>query len=222
MEGIKMDDELVFAMENLDEEMVLNRERELRQSGMSANTIMDMLNQGMLRVGKLFESGRYYLADLIVSGTIYQRVLEQMEFEKIMPREPGRGRVLIGVVKNDIHDIGKDIIAGTLRSEGFEIIDLGTDVTTGEFIEAIRNKKPDILALGGTMSYALDEMETIINRIKDEGLRDGVVIVVGGVGLNQNNANRIGADFYGADPVEAAAICKRIISARPAAHRSNA
>jgi methanogenic corrinoid protein MtbC1 len=217
-----VDDALISAMENLEEEKALSRVRELRREGAGNISIIYMLNEGMLKVGKLFENGSYYLADLIVSGTIYQRVLEQMEIEKDAPRKQVRGRVLIGVVKNDIHDIGKDIIAGTLRSEGFDIIDLGTDVSAEEFIKAVKTGKPDILALGGTMSYAVDEMKTIITLMKDAGLRNSVTIIVGGVGINQNNADYIGADFYAADPVETVAICTQIVdSPRSARGRDN-
>ena len=206
-----MNEDLVNAMGNLDEETVLGIVKRLRDEGAGNISIMYILNRGMLQVGKNFEAGVYYLADLIVSGAIYRQALELLGFDCSESSNPSAGKVLIGVVKNDIHDIGKDIIVSTLKSDGFEVIDLGVDVPLEDFIAAIIKHKPDILALGGTMSFALDEMQRVILELERVSLRGNMRVIVGGVCVNKSNAKRIGADYYSEDPIEALEICKKMM-----------
>jgi methylmalonyl-CoA mutase cobalamin-binding domain/chain len=206
-----MNEALVFAMQNLDEEEVLSCVQELREKGADTISIIDTLNAGMIQVGKLFETGAYYLADLIVSGAIYRQALALINPQNYKHPGRSRGKVLIGVVKNDIHDIGKDIIVGTLRSEGFDVIDLGVDVSCEDFIQAVHDHKPDILALSGTMSYAIDEMERIIQVLDEQKARQNLSVIIGGICANEHNALRIGADFYSKDPIEALTICKELL-----------
>jgi methanogenic corrinoid protein MtbC1 len=211
MDVFEMNEELILAMENLEEEKVLRCVQELHEKGADTISIINILNSGMSRVGKLFETGAYYLADLIVSGTIYRQALGLIEPRNRKPPGQSRSKILIGVVKNDIHDIGKDIIVGTLLSEGFDVIDLGVDVLCEDFIKAVCDHKPGILALSGTMSYAIDEMEEIIRVLDEEKLRQGLAVIIGGSCANEHNALRIGADFYSKDPIEALAICKELL-----------
>jgi methylmalonyl-CoA mutase cobalamin-binding domain/chain len=197
-----MHEELILAMQNLDEEKVLSCVQELHRKGADTISIISLLNAGMIRVGKLFETGSYYLADLIVSGTIYRQALGLIDSRNHNPPGESRGRILIGVVKNDIHDIGKDIVAGALLAEGFDVIDLGTNVSCEDFIQAVRDLKPDILALSGAMSYAIDEMEQIIRVLDGEKARQDITVIIGGGCTDERNALRIGADFYSKDPIE--------------------
>jgi 5-methyltetrahydrofolate--homocysteine methyltransferase len=115
------------------------------------------------------------------------------------------------VVKNDIHDIGKDIIVGTLLAEGFDVIDLGTNVSCEDFIQGVRDYRPDILALSGAMSYAIDAMEEIIRILDEQALRQDLAVMIGGGCASERNALRIGADFYSKDPIEALHICKKLL-----------
>jgi methanogenic corrinoid protein MtbC1 len=230
-----LEEALIEGMENLDEEAVLGCVRELRSGGGRGGNrgrdniaVIYALNQGMLDVGRRFEIGEYYLADLIVSGSIYRHALKLLELgvkggssrdksaDTSRPvKDDGSRRgcpvtVLIGVVKNDIHDIGKDIVAGTLSAGGVKVIDLGIDVDAGEFVRGVRLYKPHILALGGTMGFAVDEMERIIRALADEKLRSGLLVIAGGIAINRESAIRIGADFYAPDPMQMLDICKHI------------
>jgi methanogenic corrinoid protein MtbC1 len=207
-----MEEELILAMENLEEDKVIDLARQLWDRGTSSISIMRVLNSGMIRVGKRFEMGVYYLADLIVSGFIYRRALSLLIPAKsqCLPDEPA-GKIVLGVARGDIHDIGKDIVALTFSAEGFEVIDLGINVKREDFIMAVERYRPDILALSGTMTFAVDEMEMIIHDLSDKNLRDGVTVIVGGISANKINARRIGADYYAKDPIEAIAICKGLI-----------
>jgi methanogenic corrinoid protein MtbC1 len=210
-DGSEMNEELILAMQNLEEEKVLSCVQELYEGGADNISIINTLNLGMVRVGKLFEAGSYYLADLIVSGTIYRQALGLIESRNRKPPDQSGGRIIIGVVKNDIHDIGKDIIVGTLLSEGFDVIDLGVDVSCEDFIQAVCDHKPNILALSGTMGYAIDEMERIIRALDEKKARPGLAVIIGGGCANERNALRIGADFFSKDPIEALNICKKLL-----------
>jgi methanogenic corrinoid protein MtbC1 len=209
--GCAMTEELILAMQNLEEEKVVRCVQELRAGGADTVAIINTLNEGMVRVGKLFETGSYYLADLIVSGAIYRQALDLIGPRNHRPQGQPRGKILIGVVKNDVHDIGKDIIVGTLLSEGFDVVDLGVDVACEDFIQAVCDHKPNILALSGTMTYAIDEMERIIRALDERNARPGLAIIIGGGCANKDNALRIGADFYSKDPIEALNICKELL-----------
>jgi methanogenic corrinoid protein MtbC1 len=207
-----MEEELIQAMENLEDDRVLDLVRQLWTRGASSMIIMRALNRGMIKVGKHFESGAYYLADLIVSGSIYRNALSIIIPGKGQrPPEDPAGTIVLGVPWGDIHDIGKDIAAGAFRSEGFEVIDLGINVPREDFIMAVERYRPDILALSGTMSFVLDEMEMIIHDLSGKKLRDNLTVMVGGIAVNRINARRIGADHYAKDPIEAIAICKGLI-----------
>jgi methylmalonyl-CoA mutase cobalamin-binding domain/chain len=206
-----MHEELILAMQNLDEEKVLSCVQELHEKGADTISIINTLNVGMTQVGKLFEDGSYYLADLIVSGAIYRQALGLIDSRNHTPPGQSRGRILIGVVRNDIHDIGKDIVAGTLRAEGFDVVDLGTNVSAEDFIQAVCDHKPDVLALSGAMSYAIDEMERIIGILNEKNLRQDLSVIIGGGCANKRNALRIGADYYSKDPIDALHICKELL-----------
>jgi len=208
-----MNEELILAMSRLDEDKVLEIVRTMRGQGMNTTSIIHALNCGMLTVGEMFEKGTYYLADLIVSGSIYRQALSVIspENESLTEQTENMGKVLIGVVKNDIHDIGKDIIVGSLRSEGFCVVDLGINVPCEDFISAVVEYKPNILALSGTMTFAVDEMEMIIKSLNEKGLRNTVSVIVGGISVNKAIAERIGSDYYSEDPIETLALCRKLI-----------
>ena len=149
---------LITAMADLNEDLVVETVRNMIAAGQSSEQIQYDLNTGIAAVGTRFEQGEYFIADLIVSGMIYRSAL--LEQEPLRPESAPRprGKVIIGVVAGDIHDIGKDIIVSLLRAERFDVVDLGIDVKPERFIHAVRNYEPDILLLSGVLSTAQDSM----------------------------------------------------------------
>jgi methanogenic corrinoid protein MtbC1 len=188
--------EVIKAMGELDEAKVLEMISEFRTDGASIFMILGMLNNGMLLVGEKFEQGEYFLADLILSGIIYRKALEILGARVTARSEHCCGKVLVGVVKDDIHDIGKDIIVSTLQSGGFEVMDLGTDVRSNEFVSAAMEFRPNIIALSGTMSYAVHEMQLTIGKLREAKICEFAKIIVGGLCLDQEGSLAIGADFF--------------------------
>jgi methanogenic corrinoid protein MtbC1 len=204
-------DELIEAMSLLDEERVLNAARALAEQGCSHSEIQTFLNTGVRKVGDLFEKGDYFIADLIVSGMIYRAALSFFKPDLNFSGTPA-GKVLVGVVENDIHDIGKDIVVSVLHAEGFDVIDLGVDVKSKRFIEAVSNYKPDILIMSGTMKFSQQSMEQTIKELEKSGLRSSVAVIIGGSCANTALKDRIGADVYAEEPLEGLKYCKLIIS----------
>lgn len=205
---------LVNAMTELNDEGVMDCIQKLIDSGVSVNAIQMSLNTGVTNVGKRFETGEYFIADLIVSGMIYRDALRLlmpvMGGSRIMPI----GRVVIGVVEGDIHDIGKDIVVSLLRSEHFEVIDLGVDVKPERFAYAIRTYRPDVLLMSGVLTLARESMKKTTDLLSQENLRSQVAILIGGLCAGEFQRAWVGADGWAYDPMETVAFCKRVMEGK--------
>ncbi len=203
--------QLIEAMTELNDELVMQYVRAMMGSQNTYEEIQMCLNVGVNNVGKRFENGEYFIADLIVSGMIYRDALALL-----MPMTRGSsnlpvGRVVIGVVEGDIHDIGKDIIVSLLRAEHFEVIDLGIDVKPERFAYAIRTYRPDALLMSGVMSFAQESMKKTMELLEQEGLRPQVPTLIGGLCASEHQRRRIGADAWAYDTRETIQFCKKVV-----------
>lgn len=208
---------LIEAMADLNEDLVVATVREMISGGYTYEQIQQALNTGITEVGTRFEQGEYFIADLIVSGMIYRSAL--MEQEPLRPESSPRprGKVVIGVVAGDIHDIGKDIIVSLLRAERFDVVDLGIDVKPERFVHAVRNYEPDILLLSGVLSTAQDSMAKTVALLEAEGVRSQVKLLLGGLCSNQYLMQSLGADGWAYDSKETVCFCKEVMDAKYAA-----
>jgi 5-methyltetrahydrofolate--homocysteine methyltransferase len=160
-------------------------------------------------VGQRFESGEYFLPQLIMAGEI----LKQLS-ERVKPHLKGEtdsnvlGRVLMGTVQGDIHNIGKDIVVFMLQVNGFEVRDLGIDVPPEKFIEGIKDFKPQVVGMSGLLTLAFDSMKNTVRAIADAGLRDRVKIMIGGGQTSEKIRQYAGADGYGQDAMTAVHLAK--------------
>ncbi|MBN1264632.1 MAG: corrinoid protein [Anaerolineales bacterium] len=165
---------------------------------------LDILNQGVVagisKAGDLWKANKYFLPDVIFAADAFKAAMVPLE-----PRlkEGGDGRpaskFVIGVVEGDMHDLGKSLVTALLQSAGFDVIDLGIDVHTDTFIEAVKEHKPAILGLGAYMSTTMLEMKIIIEELEKQGLRSSLKIMVGGVPTSQEFCEEVGADAWGKD-----------------------
>jgi len=209
---INYQDELIDSMLALDEEKVLGYVKAMIENEYTYNSIIACLNIGVSCVGNYFERGEYFIGDLIICGMIYRdalRIIMPLNTEK--PPLP-IGRIVIGVVQGDIHDIGKDIVVDLLRAEHFEVIDLGVDVKADRFVYAIKTYMPDVILLSGLLTFASDAMDKVIKEIEKEGLRDKVKILIGGGCTSEKLAKDIGADGWAYDTMATVNFCKKVIS----------
>ena len=162
-------------------------------------------------VGERFESGEYFLPDLLLGAKAMEAGIAIVEPMLEGTNREFVGRVLMGTVHGDLHSIGKNIVIMMLKSAGFEVFDLGVDVPTSAFIEKIRKLNPDIVGISALLTTTVGCQKEIIESLKEEGLRDSVKIMIGGAPINQNWADQIGADGYAEDASSAAKLAKRLM-----------
>lgn len=167
--------------------------------------IMDEVREAMKIIGDKFNKKEYFLPELIMSGEILTQIFEALG-PKLKEAQKGgekKGKVLLGTVYGDIHDIGKDVVKFMLDANGFEVMDLGVDVPVDKFISSLKEFKPKVLALSGFLTLAYDSMKEIIEKLKSEGLRDSVKIMIGGGTVDERIVEYVGADAYGESAVDA-------------------
>lgn len=176
----------------------------------------DILAQGLVpgiqEVGEMFENGECFLPELLASGQAMTEALALIEPMLSSGEIPRIGKVLLGTVADDVHDIGKNIVAMILRGNGWEVTDLGVDVQTDEFVEAVRTGDYDILGLSSLLTMTQPSVVEVLETLEAEGLRDKVKVMVGGAPVTQKWADRIGADAYAADAPEAARKAARLVA----------
>lgn len=196
---------LIDAVVNFDVEGVRRLAQEVVDKGIDPyEAITEALNEGMRIVGEKYEAKEYFLSELLLAGESMKAALEVLTPHLKAGGVKAIGKVVIGTVKGDIHDIGKTIVVTLLRSAGFEVVDLGVDVSAERFLEGVREADADILAMSALLTTTMPYMGEVIKKLEEEGLRDKVTVIVGGAPLSEEYAKRIGADLYAADAVEAA------------------
>ena len=185
-------------------------EEELKKA-VTPYQIFNDLSRGLDEIGKRYEKGRFFTSDLIVSGSNMKKAIERLR--PLFERETGsvKGRVLIGTVKGDVHDIGKTIFSIMLQANGFEVTDLGVDVTEEAFLEGVEKTRPDILAMSALLTSTMSNMEAVIEALKEKGLRENIKIIIGGRPINREFAEKIGSDEYGKDAVEGVRKCLSLL-----------
>jgi len=174
--------------------------------------VLKGLSRGMERVGELYEASEYFEAELIASGQVMQEAMEivtpHMEAEKVQ----SPGTLIIGTVKGDLHDIGKNMVIAMMRSAGFEIVDLGVDVGKREFVDAIRKADGKVLvAMSALLTTTMPAMKEIVEEIERLGLKDRVKILLGGRPVNEEYAAEMGSDGYARDAVSAVRVARELL-----------
>jgi methanogenic corrinoid protein MtbC1 len=204
--------EITSALAELDEEKTLQLVREALDQDAAPGNILKACQEGMTEIGVRFENGDYFVSDLIMSGEIFKQIgaildplLDASGAEKL-------GKVVMGTVKGDIHDIGKDIVVNMLKSSGFEVIDLGVDVSPEVFVKTLQESGATVLGMSGLLTLAFDSMRETIHAVKAAGLRDQVKIMVGGGPVDGNVCRAVGADDWGADAQQAVRLAKQWIA----------
>jgi 5-methyltetrahydrofolate--homocysteine methyltransferase len=207
--------DLANALADLKETEALKIVNDRLKAGEEPLKILDDSRRGMEIVGERFARGDYFIPDLIYSGEILKQIsaiikprLTQATGEKKL------GKVIIGTVAGDIHDIGKDIVVFMLDVNGFEVYDLGVDVPAEKFVEKIRGNTVPIVGLSGFLTLAFDSMKQTIDAIKNAGLRDKVKIMIGGGQITEEIRKYTGADAYGKDAMAGVSLAKKWIAAK--------
>jgi 5-methyltetrahydrofolate--homocysteine methyltransferase len=205
-----MSKKLVSAIADMREEETLKLVRKMLAEGTPPVAILDAAREAMGIVGERYEKGTYFLPELILAGEMLTQITGVIKPELAkMPEVQRHGKVLIGTVKGDIHDIGKNIVSFMLDVNGFDVRDLGVDVAPRKFVEAIRDFRPQVIGLSGFLTLAFDAMKETIEAIKAAGLRDGVKIMIGGGQITEQIKEYAGADAYGRDAMAGVSLAKK-------------
>ena len=171
----------------------------------------------MAEVGRLFEIEEYFVPELLLAGRAMKAGLELLRPILAASGVEPTGRIVIGTVKGDLHDIGKNLVVSMMEGAGFEVIDLGIDVPPETFIEAVRDKKPQIVGMSALLTVTMPAIKTTIEAMVAAGVRDSIKIMIGGAPVTEEYAREVGADAYGENASVAATIAKRLCAEAKAA-----
>ncbi len=205
-----MSEELTKAITEMREEDALKITTQLLDAGTNPLDILDASRKALDAIGKCFEEGAYFLPELMLAGEMMTQITELIKPKLAeMPDRTRHGKVLIGTVEGDIHDIGKNIVSFMLDVNGFEVLDLGVNVPPQKFVDAMRDFQPQVVALSGFLTLSFDAMKNTVAAIQSAGLRDKVKIMIGGGQINDEVREFAGADGYGRDAMAGISFAKK-------------
>ena len=196
---------------------------DLRQTPMNVQAAVDagipagkILNDGMIaamkEVGELFEEGEFFVPEMLVSARAMQAGLTILKPHLVASGVDPIGKVVIGTVQGDMHDIGKNLVMMMMEGAGFEVIDLGVDVKPQTFIESVQANAPQVVAMSALLTTTMPQMKVTIDALRDAALLDSIKVMVGGAPVTAEFAEKIGADGFAADASQAASLAKSFIS----------
>jgi 5-methyltetrahydrofolate--homocysteine methyltransferase len=201
--------ELVELLSDLKEQEAMEFVDKALEKGVDPLSLLEEAKEGMRVVGERFASCEYFIPDLIFSGEILKGLVQKLEPRLKKGGEAKKlGKVIVGTVAGDIHDIGKDLVVVMLDVNGFEVFDLGVDVPAQKFVDAVRETGSPVVGMSGFLTLAFENMKAAVEAIKTAGLRDKVKIMVGGGQIDEEVRAFTGADAYGKDAVEAVKLAK--------------
>lgn len=193
------------------------RVKELTQKFVEGgNDPLEIINEGLIAgmniVGPRFKNGEMFVPEVLMSAKAMSAGLEIVKSVLTEADVPSIGTIVIGTVEGDLHDIGKNLVAMMIESAGFKVVNLGVDKSPQEFVQAVKEHNPDILAMSALLTTTMMNMKETIDALKEEGLRDKVKVIVGGAPVSQSFADEIGADGYAPDAASAAELCKNLVN----------
>nr|MDO8081217.1 cobalamin-dependent protein [Candidatus Freyarchaeota archaeon] len=206
--------ELVDALVNLEEKRVLEMVLKHLDAGKPARKILNDLKKGMDMVGEKYSSKVYFLSDLVMAAEIFKLAMDLIEPKLEISKEREMGTIVIGTVKGDLHDIGKNIMVALLKNDGFTVYDLGTDVPPEDFIRVVKREKAQVLGLSGILTMAVEPMKETVEVLKKEGLRNKVKVIIGGLPVDEKWREIVGADAFTQDAYEGLRIIKGFLGVK--------
>ncbi len=211
-----MSQALIDAIADMREQDALKITDEVLASGADPLGVLEACREAMAVVGRRYEEGSYYLPELLLAGEMLGQISDKVKphLQAQTGAQKKLGRVVLGTVAGDIHDIGKNIVKFMLDANGFEVQDLGVDVAPQKFVEAVREFQPQVVGLSGFLTLAFDAMKETVEAIQAAGLRDQVKIIIGGGQVSAKIQEYAGADAYGKDAVAGVSLAKKWVGAQ--------
>ena len=185
------------------------------EEGIQAKSILDDgLIAGMDIIGARFKKNEVYIPEVLIAARAMKMAMEILEPELVKAGVEPVGKLMIGTVQGDLHDIGKNIVVTLLKAANFEVIDLGVDISAEQFAEAVKKNKPDIVAMSALLTTTMIEMEKVVKTLEKAGLKKKVKIIIGGAPITAEYAQKIGADAAAKDAVEGVRTCTQLAQAK--------
>ena len=200
------------ALVDIDEEFVLGEVTNRLNNGEEPIQLIRELQDGMGLIGERFESGDYFLSELLMSADLFTRAMEVLEPKLEDTALETIGKIVIGTPKGDIHDIGKNIFCTVAKAAGFEVHDLGVDVPVERFLEAVEEVKPQILGFSALITTTFKPMKEVVDLLVEKGLRENLKVIVGGGVTNETVKRHVGADGQTTDALAGLNQCKKFVS----------
>jgi len=204
-----MMDQLAQAISDLEEETVFKLIDERLASGTEPLEVIAACREGMSDVGKRYESGEYFVSDLIMAGEVFKQSMAVIGEKFQAETGDKKGAVVVGTVQGDIHDIGKDIVVSLLQAGNYDVIDLGVDVPPAKFVESVKESGAKVVGLSGLLTVAFDAMKETVDALKAADL--DVKVMIGGGSLTEQVLEQVGADALGKDAQVAVDLCNEWI-----------
>lgn len=183
---------------------------EALDSGMDPGVVLDIMVGAMGEVGRLFEEGEYFVPEMLIAARAMKTGMEILKPHLVDSDIQPLGKIVAGTVKGDLHDIGKNLVCMMLEGAGFQIVDLGSDVSPDAFVSAVKEHHPDYLALSALLTTTMPFMQSTIEALEKAGLRDEVKVLIGGAPITSAYAEKIGADGYAPDASRAVKLAKSL------------
>jgi 5-methyltetrahydrofolate--homocysteine methyltransferase len=196
-------EDIVKAVADLDEDNILRLVRERMRKGEDSLQIVELCREGLEIVGKRFEAMEYFLSDLVLAADIFQKIFDIVKPSLKVQATQTKGKVVLGTVQGDIHDMGKNLVGMLLKLNGFEVYDLGVDVPPNTFVQKVKDTNANIVAMSGLLTIAWDSMKKTVEEFKNSGLRNKVKIMIGGGMINKTVEEYVGADAIGKSTMDA-------------------
>ncbi|MBY8985458.1 MAG: cobalamin-dependent protein [Candidatus Lokiarchaeota archaeon] len=204
-------DDLFQHVVELEETKTYELVKQLVEDGVDPKEIIDILSKAVDVIGEKFSKKEYFLAELVMAGEIFQQSSKILEpaLKKDSSKVKSKGVVVIGTVKGDVHDIGKNIFVTLLKTAGIEVYDLGVDIPAKNFVEKVKETNADVVGYSGLLTVALETMKETTEALKSEGLRDQVKIIIGGLPTDELWMKEAGADAFTDNAFEGVKIVKK-------------
>lgn len=204
-------DEILKSIVEMEEEEAIKKAKEYLDGGGDPQKLLEVCRDAMGEVGARFEKGEYFLSELILGGEIFKQIME-FTLPKIKGESVKKiGKIVLGTVKEDVHNIGKDIFKVFAEASGFEVIDIGIDTPEEKFVEAVKEHKPDIVGMSCLITAGVTSMKKTVDKLKEAGLRDSIKIIIGGGRVDESVKEYAGADAWADDAAKGVRHCKQLI-----------
>ncbi|MBC7110439.1 MAG: corrinoid protein [Archaeoglobi archaeon] len=204
-------EEFIRVLVEIDEGRAIELVEKRIDGGEDILTILKDVREASEIIGEKFENGEYFVSDLILAGEMLNKIMEIIRPKMERDKSRSAGKVVMGTVEGDIHDIGKNIVIALLEAEGFEVIDLGVDVPPEEFVRAIRENSPHVVGLSGLLSESVESMKKIVEKIEEAGLRENLKIIIGGGAVDERAKEYVSADEWADDASAGVKKIKRLV-----------